>query len=250
MSKIVLSDELFVSYKTFHTLATPTTQQRKRYQRVLSNFVHPFKTNIEQLKRCKGELGDEVYKRLAPPLIASSKKGQSLQELAKETTYQFILTDSDTEVDLPYVNVKTQNVKQLYTTTCLAGESRQELIKHIEELCSKAKKILICDNYFAENWGRTQALFQSVLPRKKLTVEFVETNPALVCALNSSKINDTEIQKIFGDWNTVQSTDGNYSNRHDRYLKIDNKLEVMLSSGFAYLWNNSKEITCVFKEIQ
>ena len=39
----------------------------------------------------------------------------------------------------------------------------------------------------------------------------------------------------------------NFLNLHDRYLIIDNKIEIILTSGFDYLFDNSKDFTYIVR---
>lgn len=51
--------------------------------------------------------------------------------------------------------------------------------------------------------------------------------------------------------NTVKHKLHSYTNMHDRYLIIEYPsytYEVILSSGFEYLFSDAKEITCVFRK--
>jgi hypothetical protein len=88
-----------------------------------------------------------------------------------------------------------------------------------------------------------------VLPRKTLNIEYVETAANVSRINNSSKMTEDFANGIFPDWQISQNSLEQYQGRHDRYLVIDNAMEIMLSSGFDYLWNDNKEITCVFRLI-
>lgn len=247
-ANMVLSDELLVCYENY---PQDIKQYKKRYNKLIAHFTPPYMTNLAQLKRCKSMgLNETCYRRLVTTLASRGDTGISLEQLAKSTRYQFILTLDDSQIQLPYVNIKKQNVQQLYTVICQPQQSRQYLLRHIEALCENAQKVLICDNYFAANWENTQRLFSAILPRKPLRIEYVETAENLPhTARNSTMITDTFAKGIFADWQVRQTDGAEYQGRHDRYLLIDNKMELMFSSGFDYLWNDSKELTCVFRQV-
>lgn len=241
--KIVLSDALFICYENFNRIDHLNNTEKKRAKRLLSCYRAPHLTNIAQLNRCKSQLPDVVYDRLAPALAQASHRNQALEDLARKTLYQLILTEDETHRQLPYFNIKQKNVESNYTITCAKGNDRKDLQNHIERLCASAKKILICDQYFIENWRNTFALFNRILPRHTMKIEYVETNTH---AQFSDKI--SAIKKICRDWILEEYHGSQYENLHDRYLVIDH-LQIILTSGFDYLWNTNKEITCVFREL-
>lgn len=48
----------------------------------------------------------------------------------------------------------------------------------------------------------------------------------------------------------VFSLDDSLLTHHDRYIVIDNKMEIILSSGFMYLELTGKELTYVVRPVQ
>ena len=46
------------------------------------------------------------------------------------------------------------------------------------------------------------------------------------------------------------SLDDSLLTHHDRYIVIDNKMEIILSSGFMYLELTGKELTYVVRPVQ
>ena len=60
----------------------------------------------------------------------------------------------------------------------------------------------------------------------------------------------SQIKLISSDWKIKKNTDPLYSNVHDRYLLIDNKIEVVITSGIDYLFDTSKECTLLVREIK
>jgi hypothetical protein len=98
-------------------------------------------------------------------------------------------------------------------------------------------------------------LFDHILPKTPLLIEVVGLgkgtsgksgrNRRQRIAAIKGKCNVWEVERYSG---TEYSKDKN----HDRYLLIttpNGSYEVMLSSGFIYLWKQNKEITCVIREI-
>lgn len=50
--------------------------------------------------------------------------------------------------------------------------------------------------------------------------------------------------------NGLFSLDDSLLTHHDRYIVIDNKMEIILSSGFMYLELTGKELTYVVRPVQ
>ncbi|MCJ8349180.1 hypothetical protein [Moritella sp.] len=246
--KMVLSDELLVAYENY---ALEPRRYNKKYKQLMSKLILPYETNKAQLVRAKVlGLNAACYDRLLPIYAGSITKDYDLPALAATTSLKFILT-SDTNVQLPYLNIKSNFTANNLTISLSPAESRADLSKYLEMVSADATKVTICDNYIAQNWSNTRALFLSILPRNNLNIEYVETSQTVNATLNSTKITAAFVKGIHADWTVSPST--LYANSHDRYLRIESptsKIEIMLSSGFDHIWkHNPKEITCVFREI-
>lgn len=245
--KMVLSTSLLVAYEN---IAFEPRKYQKTYKRLLKLLSLPYKTNKRQLVEAKNlGLNNTVYERLLPQLHRREDRDVSLEALAANTMFKVILTE-DKNAELPYVYYDSSFMANQLTMSLSASQSRDSLIKYLQTLCATATKVTLCDNYLAQNWHNTQSLFNRVLPRHSLDIEFVETPEELNAIKNSTKITSEFAQSIFAEWRVTQSS--RYANSHDRYLLIESPqgtVEVMLSSGFDHIWkSNPKEITCVFRE--
>ena len=58
------------------------------------------------------------------------------------------------------------------------------------------------------------------------------------------------ICKSDNSFNGSFSLDDSLLTHHDRYIVIDNKMEIILSSGFMYLELTGKELTYVVRPVQ
>lgn len=246
--KMVLSDELLVVYENF--LINPI-KYRKKYKFLMKKLILPYETNKAQLVRAKDlELNEKTYERLLPQLCHTPNKNDELSNLAITTSLKLILTE-DKNAELPYLFYKSDFNTNELTTHLKKSDSRSSLTKYISLLCTNATKVTVCDNYFAENWDDTSSLFHSVLPRKTLLIEYVETGIDTINIKNSQMITQKFLHDIFPDWQLGVSN--LYSGSHDRYLLIESPegtVEIMISSGFSHIWKKSpKEITCVFREV-
>lgn len=245
--KMVLSTSLLIVYEN---IGSDPQRYGKKYKRLMKKLVLPYMTNKKQLVEAKAEgLNEDTYNRLLPQHHNLANRDDELSKLAVKTTLKIILTE-DPNASLPYVYYHSSFMNRELAISLKASESREELIKYLQMLCTNAKKITICDNYFANNWDSTQSLFRSVLPRHKLSIEYVESTD-IVTNKNSEKMTQVFVSSVYAEWTICAST--LYENSHDRYLLIESpegKVEVMLSSGFDHIWKaNPKEITCVFREV-
>lgn len=254
MGKVALDDDLFVEYFRFKN---GKSSNHFLIGNLLSNLKMPFVQSGCQAFRCHQGLPqkdkDELQIISAPLLSAYLSGGypsNTIEELAKKSQYHLVLTADDTKFKYPYLNINKKNIELNYSKTCLKDESRHDMIDHLKSLCSDAIKVTICDNYlFTTPWtvdSTTEQLFDYILPKKNLCIEFVSNS-------RSVKNHIPHVRVKHGDWHVSRYSGTCYSSQnHDRYLIIEKptqSIEVMLSSGFLYLWKDKKEITCIFREI-
>ena len=57
----------------------------------------------------------------------------------------------------------------------------------------------------------------------------------------------SEIKRICKDWRIKLDRKRTFTDFHDRYLLIDDKIEIMLSSGFDNLFSTDKDLTCLVR---
>jgi len=202
----------------------------------LSYYHAPYLTNIEQLQRL-GFKDTSVLQGLAAQGFIS----QSLEELAEKTRYKLIL--NTTSSDYPYVNIHNDKVEKNFSLTFRAGDNRDKAIHLITALCANANSILIFDLYFSDNWSDTKNFFEYILPKKKLNLLYANSHSK--DHLNQENI--SAIKKIHPSWKVKKDSFNTFSNAHDRYLLIDNKIEIILSSGFQYLFSTNKDLTCLIR---
>lgn len=229
--QIVLSDKLLGEFESFKKNRPVDTSL---IMRLLNMYKAPHITNIAQLKR----IGVEDVP-LFMQLVQNGFKDQSLEELAGKTVYKIILEDN--RDDYPYVSVSDSKLKNKYTITLAPGDSRANAISHIKGLLENAVDILVYDKYMTNNWKTTKKLFYEIIPRKSLNIFYTEEH------LNTKA---SEIKKTCSEWSVKEDkTNKAYAKLHDRYLVIDRRVEIILTSGFDYLFDSSKELTIVIGEI-
>ncbi|MCO7262590.1 hypothetical protein [Dickeya zeae] len=245
--QMVLDTPLLVAYENM--------DDKNKVKRLHKKLVLPYLTNKKQWVAAKAsglKISDSEYRQYLAGLAHRPESDDDLVTLASKSLFKIILTE-DQSLTLPYVHYKKGMVNNQVTVTLGPSDNREHLKEYLKMLCSNARKVIICDNYFAQNWDNTCSLFYSILPRKTLNIEFSEIAEGIAAANNSSKINNDFAHSIHVEWSVQTTKNPKYINCHDRYLLIESpegKIEVMLSSGFDHIWKiNPKELTCVFRDV-
>lgn len=230
--QIVLSDKLLGEFESFRK--NRPVNDTSLFMQLLNMYKAPHITNIAQLKR----IGVEDAP-LFMQLVQNGFKDQSLEELAGETVYKIIL--SEEKDDYPYVSVSESRFKNRYTITHSPGDSRKKTIVYLQKLLEKAESIFIYDKHIKTRWQSCIMFFHEIIPKKPLAIFYTEGH---------LKTKESDIKSIFSGWSVkADRTNKTYSNLHDRYLVIDSKVEIILTSGFDYLFDSSKELTIIINEI-
>jgi hypothetical protein len=246
--KIVLSDKLYCIYKKA-TICKLKPTEMQSYENLIGNIELDILTNAAQLERCKKNhnLPNEIYDDLLPVLLAVGDEGDlSLEELSKKTLFKFIVTQANEHVEPPYLNIKNNDVKRNYNITLQHDQKREKLHGYLTNLLQKAEKVLIHDPYFSCE-DDNKKIFD-LLPKKKIYIQYIENGDAS----NGKFIHSA--CKAHAEWDvqkcdTTQAEHNRFARSHDRYLIIDDRVEITLTSGFSYIWNESKEITCIIRKI-
>lgn len=246
--KVVLSDKLYSIYKRASLSVPLSTKEKKAYEALIGNVELDILTNLAQLERCRETHGlpDEIYKDLHPALLnAGDLCHLPLEELSKRTLFKFIITQSSENVSPPYFNLKEHHVKRNYNISKLHGEDRSPLQRYLSTILQDAKKIFIHDKYFSKTQDNKK-LFD-LLPDEHINILYVE---------NAERENGPFIEagcSVNYKWtvtkcDTTQHEFNRFARSHDRYLIINDNVEITLTSGFSYIWNDEKEISCIIKE--
>ncbi len=231
---VVLDDDLF---KDFHKFKNGEKLEKEEVERIKC-LLHYFKgdliTNIAQYERTGQPLTPEMKKTLAK----NGLKQQTKEELAQShTMYKVILCCGCS--DFPYVNVTSdkEKIENNLSSFYDIAEKRDKAIKHLKALCSEAKKIVVYDKYFAEQpkEARNIETLVKILPQKKLTILFSHISPNGIKSLTEK----------CAEWNP--QLDATLKGRHDRYIIVDDKLEIVLSSGFDHLSADSSDFMYVVR---
>ena len=221
----VLSDELQKEYCNFK-------EGQGCDRNLIENLLHYYKpsilTNTSQLRR----IGKKISPQLETTLRRSGFTTQTLEDLAQKTVYKIILcTDKD---HYPYVNINGDIIENNLTACFFKRESRQKAIEHISALCRKAGTICIYDKYSFQSTENIE-LLKLLFPMKELSIVY-----------DSQYLNVDMLRTHCEKWTFIDRTLPEY---HDRYLVLDDKLEIILTSGFDYLVKTEKEFTYIVRPV-
>lgn len=224
--KIVLSDDLYEELFKFKRNAN---FNKKILEKLFNYYTGSELTNTAQLQRIK--INDT---RLASNLAKAGYKNQTLEELCEKTKYKLILNTERN--DYPYININADTIERNFTATYNKNESREKIIKHIKALCRNANYIFIYDKHMND---KVIKKISSILPQKKLNIIYK--------AKQLSQTQISNLKKECKDWKILQDSKNTYDDYHDRYLLIDNNIEIILTSGFDYLFDENKDFTYIVR---
>lgn len=207
---------------------------RNKVNRILRYGAATSITNVAQLTR----LGYPPDSNLKKMLINNSLTDQSVEELAGKTIYKIVLSDS--RDDFPYVNVMddAEPVKPMTGGCFFRDMPREKAKRHIAELCAAAKlSILIYDAYLDRDPGPVTDLLGTILPDRNLDIIHHpgQLPPDMQARLKRLHSDFTFVEKIM-------------PTHHDRYIIVDDKIEIILTSGFYNLATTVKELTYIVRE--
>jgi len=224
--KIVLSDDL---YEELYKFKRNANFNKKIIEKLFNYYTGSELTNTAQLQRIK--INDT---RLISNLAKAEYKNQTLEELCEQTKYKLILNTERN--DYPYINIYTDKIERNFTATYNKNESRDKTIKHIKALCRNAKYIFIYDKHMND---KVIQKISNILPKKKLNIIYK--------AGQLSQIQISNLKTECKDWKIQQDSKNTYNDCHDRYLLIDNNIEIILTSGFDYLFDENKDFTYIVR---
>lgn len=207
-------------------------------QKILQYYKsNPLFSNIDDLKRYYGE-------DLITSILSQNSRlyadNPSIEELAKKTIYKIILTlDQD---NFPYVNVNQSKIKNSFCSTFRKTESRNNAISHFKALLENANFVIFYDRFlYQENIQEAfEAFAKECFPQQSLNIHIHD--------FSNWKDFGSRIKRLCRNWSVSllnTQNESRYSNLHDRYIIIDDKLEIILTSGIEHLMHENKDFTYV-----
>lgn len=195
-------------------------------------FYRPnHKTNLQQMRRIK--LDDTS---MLSQLANSPDRNKSLDELSKDTVFKYILSSEKT--DFPYRSIDNNNFKTEVIYSFNKNESRNTFFNHFKALVAGAKTVVVSDCYLEEKHKELENFY-----------ELFDKNKCTLCLTfgYSNKAYIGKIKKINNKFKIIEDSRSEYSTLHDRYILIDEQIELIITSGIDYLFDNSKECTIVIR---
>lgn len=227
MQQIVLEDDLLTEYYKFQNGESDNPYLIES----LLIYFKPYLTNVAQLKR----IGQDQNMILLAALSASGYVSQNLSELSKFTSLKFILSKKKSEY--PYININDDVFKTNFTATFKKGPCTKA-IQSIKALCENANTIYIYDKYLKENPASAEKL-ADLFPIKELSIIY-----------HNNQLNQNIIslwKKNCSHWKIKKDRTNKYSKFHDRYLIIDDTVEIILTGGFDKLFSDNYDSTYIFR---
>lgn len=236
---VVLSDDLFKQYHAYID-GRKDDYSLDTIKRILKYHRHGFVSNVEQYQRCGISLDVNLEKQLRNNRLSN----QSLKELASTRTYYKIILSETCDV-FPCVNIKSdrEKVDVSITGSFMLSENRQKAKEHIAALCASAKEIYLFDKHINNERERKNIkdILNYILPKdhKVLVKSYEKLSEDVVIFLQRDYPRR--------EFDTLSVLDSD--NYHDRYIVVDNELEILLSSGFDHLARNVSDLTYVVRPV-
>lgn len=203
----------------------------------IEKFLHYYKPKILPTSKQIDILGDDLKSKL----VSSGHIYDDLSKALSKTIYKICL--SNTKNDFPYVNINGDEIENNLTGT-FKSSSRDKAIAHIKALLENANYIVIYDKFISSNFISFENFIRQCIPKKQLTLECFGLN----------QYQKTTIKQIHNSY-TIKDYSANnispYQNGfHDRYILIDQKVEIILTSGIDYLINNENDFTYIIRKLK
>lgn len=238
----VLEDDLFVEYHKFMNPHDSSGDYDKDIiKKLLSYHVYPFLYNKKQIDRININISDSLRRQLNH----ASCRNYDLTKLVDETIFKCVLSTNKDEY--PYININSDKIKTTVTGTFFSTENRDKAISHIARLCNDAKTITVYDKYLSKEEAKELC---GLLPKRKgLSIrihdkDIIEKTSKTYCFSDVESVLNTNCE----DWH-IEPSNLLVNSHHDRYLIIDDKLAIILTSGFANLFNDTREITYIVSPV-
>lgn len=247
---IVLEEKLVEAFFDFYEDKGKIAKDLKMR---LFKFLKPFNITREQLEKYYkkfADLPDElkvheltenqywfvVNKELYQDLTVTNPFSREiLERLVSLSTYKVFLASRPYDYNFKEINIASSSVQFSFVEKISKNNqiARQKVQDHLKQLLKGAKKIIIKDNYCKDYIDKIKSLFQEVKISNCDIVIYAERD------------SESKIKNIFPE---AEFKLYDHKTMHDRYLCINDKIEIILTSGFEYLFNDKKELTYIITE--
>lgn len=227
---LVIDDDLLIQYLDF---IAGKKEKDATIGALLYHYRHDHLTNYAQLER----IGRVISPQLKVQLLHRPEKKDGLVELAARTKFKVILSQRE-QSDYPYLNIYSDVFDNAFTAVFKRHEPRNKAYEHLKSLCAKAKIIYVYDAHFSKQGVENVQILERILPKKKIKIIYSEDH------IKEPEL--TQLRTICSDWD-FEARD--LWTHHDRYIIIDDKIEVILTSGFYHFSVTTKDCSYIVREI-
>jgi len=231
---VVLDNELFIKYHEF-------LNDTSKLSKTIRHLFHFMKGGrVVTCTKQYTDTGLKLQMSLQKALTKAKLTDLSLEEVAQRTPYKIILSESSST--FPYVNINDddEKIENDLVGSYEKDDDRQKAIMHLKSLCQRASHVVIYDKYISRDSTQEHTdinFLEKILPKKVLLIDCFELNDT----------GKTDLESRCSDWR-VTVLPGSASH-HDRYIIIDQKVEIILSSGLYHVENKDMDFTYIVRYI-
>lgn len=242
--QVVLDDALYKEYNAYKS-SNPQNiipYSQDKISRILKFSGGDILTNNAQYDR----VIDKKDKNRQTALLNDPNRKKSLEDLAKDTTYKIILTDDKDKKKYPYVNINDDEIDMVLGGFIMRGKSRAKAIEHIKNLCADARSVVIYDNFFSGNSAKTKnnvKILTDILPKNRKLEVIYHKDPNNQPHFSEECIK--LIKSVAPNWIIL---DRILPDHHDRYIIINETIQIILTSGFDHINNSNKEFSYIVRK--
>ena len=214
--------------------------------KTIEQILHYYKPSILLRKEYMQKYYDKATLSSIFSTYSNTVSEDSLEQLAKKTIYKIILSkDKD---DFPYVNIATKNkIENNLTSTFYKNESRDKAKAHLKAIFEGASNLFIYDKYCNDNSESVESFAKECFPKKELNIFY----PSLKGSFDQDLCG--ALKQICSNWkiqeNKDQKINNQYKDLHDRYIIIDNQIQIIFTSGIDYLMSECKDFTYIVRTL-
>ncbi len=247
MSYIVLEESLINEFFKFYY----KDEYDEKIILNLFNHFKPFLITNKQIEKIFPN--DEILQKILSTQIPYCEyidtdnepySDEFYKEMLEKSKYKILLKKHHSSFSsLNYHTICIEdNPTHIYAKKFESSEKRDNAKKHIISLIKNADEITIIDKYLYNDTVIDNLLswFISNDLKKDITINLQN---------GEQELQQTHIKQKFKkqgyDDITCKTID---KNTHDRYIIIDKKISINLTSGVAYLFNNKKDFTYIISE--
>lgn len=222
-------------------------KQENYDDKIVECILHYYKPYILLNKQYMQQFyGEEILSSLgAESTNEYLSSNITLEELASKTLYKIIL--SKDKSNFPYINIFNDKIENNLTATFNKSEGRAKAKEHFKTLFCDAKTLFVYDNYLCANRNNQDSFkkfAEECFPKQKLSICYPISLPfpQELC---------TALKEICKEWDIKkEKINKKYNELHDRYIIINSKIQIILTSGIDYLMDTSKDFTYIIRIIK